>query len=319
MSNVKHRPTWTLKGFHARVKMAKDFNLFIVTEGNEADAYFYDKLARASLNQYTNAVKVYPVAHLTRDESKPVNTLGQPGKTSVINAYEATKLANTLVMENKSGKRAIVFTVDRDLTEAHVPYEHDPHFCVTNQRDVEAEIFHNADTVAAVQLLVSVDQEDAIDLVNRMGAWKEDLATRWREWITLGAIVASMPSAPPGVKWAERSLLNDDTYGPVNPAREKIFEDKIKDKLEPHLCFDEEKRIAEQKIQQIKNLYGEAAAVKGKWYYNYWEYYLRPMTKASRGRIQAGALLAFSSSLDYTAPWSQHYVSKFDKLFSIEC
>ena len=44
------------------MQIAKDFHLFVVTEGEEGDPYFYDGLARSCTVREVQAVKVYPVA-----------------------------------------------------------------------------------------------------------------------------------------------------------------------------------------------------------------------------------------------------------------
>lgn len=307
-------PSWTLTGFHARVRIAKDFHLFIVTEGEEADAYFYDQLARSSILSDVQAVKVYPVAQITRPQGSLVG-LGLSGKPSVIDAYAATKQAGALSASNSGGKRAIVFCVDRDLTNTHEVHEGDEHFIVTHNRDVEAEIFQNADPVSAVQHIVSKDRHDAAQLVNELGPWKVELARRWRDWIVLSAVAIRMPSAPPNVAWGDVSLINEKPFGPVDLALRQIFEDKLIAKLGSKRQLELKKTEARRNIRELQSARGQGSVVKGKWYPRYLEESLQPLCGTKKGRISGYALVAFSATLIYEGEWARRYVDKFDALF----
>lgn len=315
MASSLRRPTWTMQGFHARVKMSKDYSFFVVTEGEEADAYFYDGIARVSKNEQVRAVKVYPVAHVTRATSATAGVMGSPGKTSVLRAYRETKEADALSLENATGRRVIVFCVDRDLTTSHVEYENEPHFCVTDQRDVEAEIFHHSDAVSAFQNLISMDREDAVNLVNDLGNWRGALVQIWRDWILLSAIVVAMDSAPPNVTWTETSLINSDSFGHVDEKRLEIFENKIIEKLGTRNDLNQARFRAEKHIGTLEIERGANSMIKGKWYPIYLETIVQPICSSSKGRVRNGALLAFSGSLNYGDPWSKYYLEKFELAF----
>ena len=309
------RPSWTARGFHSRVRMAKDYNLFIVTEGHEVDPFFYDNIARVSSDANVRRVKTYAVSQINRRSAGDANAPSQVGKSAVLAAFKAAKMSSSLRVENNSGKRSIVFCVDRDLTDSHDVYEGENHFCVTRSRDVEAEIFQNSDAVGAIQHLLSIDRSDSIRIVKHMGKWQEFLAVAWREWILLSAVVIALPSAPSGVNWTEKSLINDGIYGPVDTERLVIFEEKVIAKLGSKNQLRLARIGARRRVRQLQSLHGRSVVVKGKWYPAYLEWLLQPLVGSRQGRIQNGAVLAFAGSLDYDGEWSQYYRNEFEKCF----
>ena len=315
MSAAKSPPTWTLSGFHGRVRTSKKFNLFIVTEGTEGDSYFYDRIAKSSTDPLVQAVKIFPVAQITRKEFGE-NSKGNPGKDSVIRAYEATKNLHAFSYGHELNKKSIMFCVDRDFTDTHAPFENEEHFVVTQQRDVEAEIIHNADPVLAIQHLVSKDSVDETKIVNTLGDWRIDLAKRWKDWLVLSMVAINLPSAPPGVSWSDSSLINENIYGKVEADKKLFFESKLIEKLGSRNQLEIKKREARARISMITSAHGRSSLVKGKWYPKYFGYMLPNICETKTSRIQANCLIAFISALKYEANWSQYYKSKFEASFS---
>lgn len=306
-------PSWTLSGFHARVRMSKSFRLFIVAEGVETDPYFYDSIAKSSQLTAVKACKVYPVAQVTRPPGGKPGNLGDPGKKFVVEAYLETKSKNSLAFENSSGRNSIIFCVDRDLDATHEIYENDRHFCVTQQRDAESEIFQNADFVEAIKILTSSDHVDAMSIAKKTGNWQVSLTRIWKEWILLAAVAISLPSAPPGVSWGGVSLINVPLFGDVDTAKKSIFESKLISKLGSPNKLRKSKTDARKRLEDLRSRFGVSVLVKGKWYPAYLDYLLHSQGVTKNGKVAASALAVFCGVLDFRKEWADFYRCKFEE------
>lgn len=304
-------PTWSIGGFQARVRMSKDFHLFIVTEGPNTDPYFYDRLARTSNDKRVRKVKTYTVGQITR---KFDGSPGAGGKRAVLDAYASTRANGGLTAVNSGGRRSIVFCVDRDVDRKHEAYEADMHFCVTTMRDVEAEVFLNSDRVAALQHMLSIDYADALQRARPMLGWVERLAVLWKEWILLGAVVANAPSSPPG-DWAIHSLVNVPAYGPVDADKLEIHEGRLQNTFGSKRKYTGAKRDARVLLRERRSLGGLALFVKGKWLPG-WVAEVVGSTAAEKTQLKRDSLMAFSGALDYSGTWADSYRLKFDEAMS---
>lgn len=305
-------PGWSLGAFHARVRMAKDFHLFVVAEGNVTDPQFYDELARTSRRRFVRAVKVYCVEQVTRGQP---GGPGLSGKNAVIAAYASSKAGGSLSFMNRGGRRSILFCVDRDLDQRHVPYESDRHFCVTQQRDVEAEIFINANHVLALKRLLSVDSADAKFIWQHNSDWLVSLARMWSDWILLSSVVAISPSAPPG-NWADKSPINIPPYSAtVDATQLGAIESRLVTALGSKNKLRLAKQAARAHLRGIRSAHGKTAVLKGKWLPAYLAELLG--TSESRKRaIRGGALMAFAGALMFDGAWADHFRDKMGGVFA---
>jgi hypothetical protein len=308
-------PSYTLSGFSARVKMSKDFHLFIVVEGPETDPRFYSEIARSSRVGAVRAAKVFPVELITRKRGAPPGTSGSTGKRAVIDAFRELSSKGKLRQENLTGVRSVVFCVDRDLDTLHSANEGQPHFIVTKQRDAEAEIVRNANDVIAFGQLLSLDHSDALSLSRALGGWREDLARIWKYWIEFNAVAVSLPSAPPGIPWAGPSLINAGTYGLVDIAKRSSFEAKLLAHSNSKSQFVATRTASRAHIRTLKKLHGPTAVLKGKWYPHYLHHLLsaqKTIRAVKTASVRTGSLLAFDGALDYSEPWADSYRSIFE-------
>jgi len=286
--------------------MAKDFSLFIVTEGVRTDPFFYDKIAATSPDKRVRSVKTYTVSQITRGaDGKP----GPAGKSPVIAAYHSTRRNRGLSYVNSGGRRSIVFCVDRDVDLKHVDIEDEMHFCVTSLRDAEAELFANADLTTAIQHLLSVDSADARRRAQPIRNWIDRLALVWSDWILLGAVVAQATTVPTG-SWAGGSIINAPRHGPVDEALKSLHEGRVQSALGSQRKLLRAKRDARALLREMRSRTGPRGLVKGKWLPG-WLANELATTSAETAIIQRDALLAFSGSLDYEANWADHYRAKF--------
>jgi hypothetical protein len=307
-------PTYTSRGFHARIRMAKQFNLFIVTEGTESDPYFYHSIAQTSARAEVRASKVFAAENVTR---KSTSGPGVPGKSGVISAFEAASAAGYLSIGSGDSKRAVLFCVDRDVDDKHDAYEHNPHFVVTSARDVEAEIFGHADLQKAVAQLASKDLVEAADIARKARRWHRVLHTAWSEWILLGAIANALESRSPGIAWGGKSLINDG-FGPVDPSRKALFEGILLKDAGSKKKLADAKRSAKKRLAENRLELDSLSVIKGKWVPDFLESYLRPLCSSPiprKGKVRSNALSAFSGALDYTASWAQRYRTRMESLF----
>lgn len=305
-------PSWSLTGFHARVMMARDFNLFIVTEGTDTDPYFYSLVAKSSGDRRVRNVKTYAVHDVTRPLG---GGAGARGKSAVVDAYKATRAARALTSVNSGGRRSIVFCVDRDVDDKHAPHESEMHFCVTTMRDVEAEIFANADAVTALAHVVSIDRADAHTRLKGSRDWIGQLGRLWADWIVLGCIAANATSVPPGVGWASHSLINPPRHGKVDRGLRLTYEARVQSALGSRAAMVRAKRAAKTLLRANIAARGHASIVKGKWL-PVWFASLMATTPGERPSIESGALVAFAGALDYGGSWADHYRFKFDEAMS---
>lgn len=304
-------PSWSLAAFHARVKMSKEFHLFVITEGPKTDPYFYDQIAKTSSDKRVRSVKTYNVGRVTRTED------GQPGpggKTAVIEAYKKTREAEALSVVNSNGRRSIVFCVDRDVDLKHKPYELDRNFLTTQMRDTEAELFVNADLTRALQNLLSLDHSDANSLVKDLEGWIINVARVWKDWIILGAIVANAKTSPPG-NWSNASLINDKKYGPA--CRDSIIEceGRLIAVFGSKKEFNLAKCRARSILEENKRLRGEQSLIKGKWLPG-WLGEIVGSKSSEKKTIARDSLLAISATTDFNASWTDYYREKFEQSMS---
>lgn len=304
-------PTWSLAGFHGRVQMAKDYHLFIITEGIDTDPYFYDCIAKTSSQRRVQSAKTYTVGQINREVTSSADA--KNGKAAVIDAYIATRDAGALTAMNSKGRRSIVFCVDRDLDKRHETLETEMHFCVTKLRDPEAEIFGNADLPKALQHLLSLDYPDAKRRASTLAGWIEDLASTWKEWILLSTIAINAPKSPTG-KWSGPSPVNQPWNSSTDKAKLRGYEAKVRQALDSDSAFANAKRDANA-LLRARSLLDKRASVKGKWL-TQWLAVQLSNSNREKTQIQKSALVAFAGTLEYSAPWADHYRQKFEEAMS---
>lgn len=291
--------------------MAKDYHLFIITEGTNTDPFFYDSIAKTSSQRRVRSAKTYTVGQINREPTSSADA--KNGKAAVIDAYLATRDAGALTAMNSKGRRSIVFCVDRDIDKRHETLETQMHFCVTKLRDAEAEIFGNADLPKALQHLLSLDYPDAKRRASALDGWIEKLASTWKEWILLSAIAVNAPKSPTG-KWSGSSPVNQPWNSSTDNAKLRTYEEKIRQELGSKCAFADVKRDAKALLRS-RLLLDKRASIKGKWLT---EWLALQLSKSNRekSQIQKSALVAFAGALEYSAPWADHYREKFEEAMS---
>ncbi|CAM4497328.1 hypothetical protein NONI108955_36100 [Nocardia ninae] len=169
------RPSWSLAAYRRKIQTSP-YALHILVEGKQYDGGYYGRIAEASAIVASGGYEV------TRVDT--IYTAG--GKAGVIGVFESLRRSGNLVQHTSRGKRVAVFMLDSDVrTVVAEGAKRNPHVFYTSGYDIESDILVNGDGVAALSAAVGISPRSARALASALGAWYEDAATHWKEWIIL--------------------------------------------------------------------------------------------------------------------------------------
>lgn len=176
--------------------------LYVIVEGKTVDPTFYGSLVDQSAKLVTQGTLVIPVEMIN----------GGAGKSTMLALFDKMRRRNFLRVARKSGDALAVFMLDRDSDFVVGGTRRSAHVIYTEGYDAESDVFRHASFEEAVKHLLHLTPAEAFTLAASVGNWHDDLATRWRRWITL-CCVANYLNAGCPVTFRRVSHVNLGVYG----------------------------------------------------------------------------------------------------------
>lgn len=171
------RPAWSLGAFHRKVQTSPHA-LHIVVEGKTHDRSFYGRIAESHPSIRDRGYQVTCVETL--------HSAG--GKAGVLAAFDSMRRASRLIQHVASGRRVVVFMLDRDAENIVGGSRRNPHIFYTRGYDVESDIFNFGNDSAALSYAAGLSPVEAELLARKLGDWQRQAALHWRRWLVLCCI-----------------------------------------------------------------------------------------------------------------------------------
>ena len=297
------------------MRMSRAVALFIVVEGKELDAPFYDSLAASSPTVRAGGYQVWLVEQITRGQRSNGPT---SGKKAVLDLYDFYRRKRNLALRNSFGRRSIVFCIDRDNDDVSGAVRTGPHVVYTEMYDAEAHVFANADFVPAIAKSAFLDRETTEDFLRAHPDWLGSFANAWREWITL-CCLAKAVHARSSIGFRQQNRVNTARYGPVDDGAVAAALTEITARSP---CSAEDftriERIVRRRIKKIYESGSGVRLVRGKWLPVYLGHLLAKYlgnTFVHNG-FETRAVVAFLSHVDFSQPWATYFRRRFEQILS---
>lgn len=302
---MTNKLTRTVAAFGRRVMISRK-KLWLVVEGRSFDVSFYDGMLRKSPSLTKDGYGIQ-LAELIG-----INGKAAGGKQHLRSLHQYWHTAQLLRQSTASGDRIIVCLMDKDHDDALNRKMRSTHVLYTNYADVEAEIFAHGRLSRTLRASLSLTKEEARDLSRSIGDPLQVLGTRWREWLTLGCVVATT-----GVRCAVRpgnaSAVNLNRYGKLD----------MQALSQAHAAVRKSARYDARTEQWVISRFNGIARrghlaqhVKGKHVPGFLRsaaeskfISIRPISVTGFEHRVTGVML---STVDFSQPWTRHWLDKLE-------
>lgn len=309
---MSRRLSYSRSAFARRVQISQH-SLFVVVEGKNLDARFYDRVCASSAAIGAAGYQVW-LAEQIKDD---VTGVSAGGKKAVIAHFDYFKTVGKLTVTSSGGKHSIAFMVDRDNDDFSGGKRRSPHVIYTDMFDVEAEIFFRGNDEEALAGALSLDSASASQLVADLSDWIGDLASAWREWITL-CVTAKAVGAGCDVGFGRESWVNNPKYGAVDAIKLVAAAKKIE--AATRRTPTEFNVISARVRGRVSSCYRKGDGrrlVKGKWLAHYLMYRVKDhfgSAPVSYGGFEDSIARAYLAACDFREKWADHYRVRLESL-----
>ena len=284
--------------------------LWLVVEGRVHDSSFFD----AMLATHPGLEGGYTVRLA---ETIEVDGTAAGGKSHVLAVMAWLDDADALIQQSKNGTHVIAFALDRDFDHLTGEKIKSDHVIYTVSMDVESEILLNGDLHAAASMAYSLTRENASRALPTSRELAIDLATRWREWISIGICAASCDIGT-SVPFAQRSRINEHGYGPLVDSEAQKLRDDVISRFKDHEDLARFSSVSAD-VERIYNDGRQWTLVKGKWMAAFvWHLLAASLADVPRELNVKTETLAKTciGTLDFQATWVAPYRSRLDTLLA---
>ncbi len=200
-----------VRAFAQRVKMAgPEYSLFIIVEGKGNDRAFYDRI----LAEYSKVTGLGYSIRLAEELAIEGKVAG--GKSFAYRLFDHLEDIGSLGFENSSGRKSILFMLDRDYEHLAGTARVSDNIVYTEGSDVEGEIIRNGDIARAVGSAFSLDSALVRKVLARTTVRPAaHLADSWRQWIVLG-VSATRHGIHSKIRFSQASIVNVEKYGALD-------------------------------------------------------------------------------------------------------
>lgn len=290
--------------FAQRVLMGRA-RLWLIVEGRDHDRSFYDRLLETH-------PQLGPMDYEIRlAEEINVSGVVAGGKRHVTAILASLALHDVLVQEASSGKRSVLFVLDRDYDDLTGQLAVSRHLLYTRTTDVEAEIVINGDPVRAAATAFSLPRSVVDSLLPARGFdLAQNLANHWRDWIELG--VSAACCAIGGARYSQVSKIHAGIFGALDSAALQKAQQQTVPTAGPDLTRHQEAML------QIDDLYAAglgALLVKGKWLPTYIHHLVTsglPASTPVSSVPHATITKIYLETVDFGDSWATYYRSAVD-------
>ncbi len=309
---MSRRLSYNRSAFARRVQISQD-SLFVIVEGKDLDARFYDRVCDSSATIGVAGYQVW-LAEQIKDDSTGA---AAGGKKAVLAHFDYFKSAGKLSVNSSSRKHSIAFMVDRDNDDVSGGRRRSPHVTYTDMFDVEAEIFVRGNDKEALAGIFSLDSSSASQLATDLNGWIGDLANEWRDWITL-CTIAKATGAGCDVGFGRESWVNNPKYGATEPAKLAAAGTKVA--ASTRRSPADYNAISTRVRGRISACFAKGHGhrlVKGKWLAPYLVYRVKAhfgsAPVAYKG-VEDYVARAYLETCDFREKWASHYRDRLEAL-----
>jgi len=186
--------------------------LWVLVEGKTHDRPFYENiLEHAALLQGLD----YDVR---LGEQITVEGKSGGGKSHLLKLYGLFSEQGWLDQSNRRTNVSVVFCLDKDLDDFRCRTVSDPHVVYTQNADVEAEIFHNADIARAISFSHGIGASVAAKIVAGDKPLPERLSGLWSDWIRI-RLLAIACNYSASDRFGQPSAVNNENFGSVDTSK----------------------------------------------------------------------------------------------------
>ncbi|MFE1285982.1 hypothetical protein [Streptomyces sp. NPDC058751] len=309
---MSRRLSYNRSAFARRVQISQD-SLFVIVEGKDLDARFYDRVCDSSTSIETAGYQIWLAEQLKDDVTGAV----AGGKKAVLAHYDYFKTAKKLSVTSSSGKHSIAFMIDRDNDDLSGGKKRSPHVIYTEMFDVEAEAFVRGNDEEALAGILSLDSASASQLAADLKGWVKDLADTWREWVTL-CTVAKAVGAGCDVGFGRESWVNNPKYGSAESVKLAAAEAKIS--ASTRRTSAEFNAISTRVRGRINSCYSRGHSyrlLKGKWLAPYLVYRVKGhfgSAPVHYGGVEDSVARAYLATCDFRENWVNYYRDRLEAL-----
>ncbi|MFJ8362760.1 hypothetical protein [Streptomyces sp. NPDC093984] len=288
-------------------------SLFVIVEGKDLDARFYDRICGSSAKVEAAGYQVWLAEQLKDD----VTGVAAGGKKAVLAHFEFFKASGKLTVTSSSGKRSMAFMVDRDNEDVSGGKKRSPHVIYTDMFDVEAEVFIRGSDQEALAGILSLDSASVSQLVTDLSGWVMDLADAWREWITL-CVIAKATGAGCDVGFGRESWVNNPKYGAVEAVKLAAAAQKVA--TSTRRSATEYSAISSRVRRRINSCYSKGHGyrlIKGKWLAPYLMHRVKShfgSAPVSYKSVEDSLARAYLAACDFREMWADHYRDRLELL-----
>ena len=318
---MSRKLAFTRSGFIARVRMSKEYRLFLIVEGRAFDSPFYSNLADSSDLVRNQGYAIYPIEQVSKSKDESMPKPGAGGKSAVLALYDYYRTRKLLRVSNSTGTRTIAFCLDRDNDDVTGSLRRSPHVIYTPMYDAEAHAFAYGDTRQALMWAASLDHSNAESFTRTHKEWLKDLPTLWREWIEL-CFLAKAHNAYCHVGFSMKSKVNAGEFGHIQPEEiqkaHRIIHRKSQIPSEHRTHLD---RRVQSRIDRIYQSGDTVRQLPGSWLCAYLLHLVKSFfdtAPVSLKGFEAAAVTTFAMTLDYSGSWAQYYRDRLEALIQSE-
>jgi hypothetical protein len=300
--------THSARAFAQRVEMGAS-RIWLLVEGRNNDGPFYDRLLESVLEPNTP----YSIRAVEQIE---LNGSSAGGKPFALALYTFFASEGMLVQEASDGHKAIAFALDRDYDDFNQTLVASDHITYSLATDIETDILMNGNIVSATSSTYSIPRSEVTKALPAHRHVVDELAIRWKEWITLRMLSCCL-GALPGVQHAAKSSVNEGLFGQVVPDKVRDLKDQM-----ANACPDFNTKAPE--IEGVVNLLylssQQASLVKGKWVESFVHHLISTGTSTypRPANVQAASLTrACIETLDFNAPWTDGYKQQLTPILTL--
>ncbi|WP_430378256.1 hypothetical protein [Streptomyces sp. B1-3] len=288
-------------------------SLFVIVEGKNLDARFYDRVCASSTAIEAAGYQVWLAEQLSDDSTGVV----AGGKKAVVAHFDYFKATGKLTVTSSAGKHSIAFMVDRDNDDISGGRRRSPHVIYTDMFDVEAEVFFRGNDEEALAISLSLDSASVRQLVADLGDWIGDLASAWKEWITL-CVAAKAVGAGCNVGFGRQSWINIPKYGAADAIKVAAAEKQIE--ASARRTPAQFTAITARVRGRINSCYGKGDGrrlVKGKWLAPYLMHRVQDhfgSAPVSYDGFEDSIARAYLAACDFSQRWAEYYRGRLESL-----
>ena len=305
-SRLKHSPEG-----HMRSVQISENAIFIYTEGENSDSYFYTNVADIACENSGYGYEILSAKELEG---------GTGGKERLLEWYHEAQEKKFLLSSFKGKKKALFFFLDKDVDgffdNTFSQKCKCPHITYTLHYDLESHVFHHGDLVKAVAIAGNLSVHSTKINPFRVG-WCEKMALLWKEWIAI-CFYCKKFNATNKPNYKIPSRINT----PFNkPFDEKKYHEEINSianffNFNTTQVADNINEISKTIEQHIKKgKYYEL--FKGKWYLNLMRSEVMEHLENRKNGIESNIYTSLMTSLEFSKPWAEHFIAPLQNITTI--